>query len=332
TSSPANGDLVFNSDGTFIFTPDEGYEGEVAFGYEIVDADGDTDPATVTINVTQPEIPEEPGPDLVLPEVIPQPVAALDFSKVTGLSHETMTLSFIVTNAAGDEVSEGHAIFYAEDNSGNRDFDWTIDSGETLDDGDYSVTFTRVTGDNAVIHNPVFFGSELLSDGSEVHHIHVHDPHNEGWTESFDFTLTEDVTVSDSVIIGSAADEDLAGTSADNIIFPGAGDDNISGGEGADTFVWNQGDTGEDTVYDFSLDESDRLNIADLLSDENVTAETIHDYVQAVSSGDDLVLTIDPAGDVLSGGEYEIILVGAADLESQSLVDLLNQLQGTEVL
>ena len=330
-SSPDNGVLVFNPDGTFTFTPDEGYAGDVTFEYEIVDADEDTDPAIVTITVTQPDIPEEPGPELVLPEVIAQPVAAVDYSKVTGLSHETMTLNFHVNNSSGDEVGNGHVVFYADDNSGMRHFSWSMDSGDTLESGDYSVTFAKEEGGNAIIHNPSFLGTSLFLDGNDVHNIHV--PKNEDdWSETYSFTLDENVTVSDSVILGTEADETLVGSPEDNIIFAGGGDDEITGGEGADTFVWNQGDTGEDTVYDFSLDESDRLNIADLLSDENVTAETVHQYVQAGSSGADLVLTIDPAGDVMSGGEYEITLVGAADLESQSLVDLLNQLQGTDVL
>jgi VCBS repeat-containing protein len=41
--------LTFNSDGTFTYTPPAPFSGDVAFDYEIVDADGDSEPATVTI-------------------------------------------------------------------------------------------------------------------------------------------------------------------------------------------------------------------------------------------------------------------------------------------
>ncbi len=50
-SSPVNGSLVFNSDGSFTYTPDSDFHGSDSFDYEIVDADGSISMATVTINV-----------------------------------------------------------------------------------------------------------------------------------------------------------------------------------------------------------------------------------------------------------------------------------------
>ncbi|MCB1889978.1 MAG: retention module-containing protein, partial [Rhodocyclaceae bacterium] len=48
---PANGTATVNADGTFTYTPDEGFEGQDSFTYVITDADGDTSSATVTILV-----------------------------------------------------------------------------------------------------------------------------------------------------------------------------------------------------------------------------------------------------------------------------------------
>ena len=51
-TDPANGDVVFNSDGSYTYTPDADWSGIDSFTYEICDVDGDCDPATVTITVT----------------------------------------------------------------------------------------------------------------------------------------------------------------------------------------------------------------------------------------------------------------------------------------
>ena len=51
------GNLTFNPDGTFTYTPAEGEEGMVTFDYTVTDADGDTDIATVTINLQDDSTP-----------------------------------------------------------------------------------------------------------------------------------------------------------------------------------------------------------------------------------------------------------------------------------
>ena len=51
TSSPINGSVVFNSDGSFTYTPNTNFAGIDSFTYEIEDADGATAVATVSINV-----------------------------------------------------------------------------------------------------------------------------------------------------------------------------------------------------------------------------------------------------------------------------------------
>ncbi|QKV16986.1 DUF5801 repeats-in-toxin domain-containing protein [Oricola thermophila] len=48
------GTVVYNGDGTFTFTPADGFSGAANFTYTIVDGDGDADEATVTLNVIDP--------------------------------------------------------------------------------------------------------------------------------------------------------------------------------------------------------------------------------------------------------------------------------------
>ncbi len=51
-TDPVNGDVTFNADGSYTYTPDADYNGSDSFTYDICDVDGDCDPATVTITIT----------------------------------------------------------------------------------------------------------------------------------------------------------------------------------------------------------------------------------------------------------------------------------------
>ncbi|WP_425100643.1 Ig-like domain-containing protein [Tropicibacter sp. S64] len=50
-SSPANGSVVVNGDGTITYTPNSGFSGTDSFDYTVTDGNGGTDSATVTVNV-----------------------------------------------------------------------------------------------------------------------------------------------------------------------------------------------------------------------------------------------------------------------------------------
>ncbi len=51
TSSTMNGNVVFNPDGTFTYTPDAGYTGPDNFTYEVCDGISGCDDASVYITV-----------------------------------------------------------------------------------------------------------------------------------------------------------------------------------------------------------------------------------------------------------------------------------------
>ncbi|TRX76530.1 Ig-like domain-containing protein [Pseudomonas mangiferae] len=57
---PAHGTLVLNADGTFIYTPTLNYRGPDSFTYQLVDADGGTASAGVTLTVTPVNAPPAP--------------------------------------------------------------------------------------------------------------------------------------------------------------------------------------------------------------------------------------------------------------------------------
>jgi hypothetical protein len=51
-TNPSHGSVTINSDGSFTYTPDTDYEGTDSFTYTITDANGQTDSATVNLNIT----------------------------------------------------------------------------------------------------------------------------------------------------------------------------------------------------------------------------------------------------------------------------------------
>ncbi|WP_189429025.1 Ig-like domain-containing protein, partial [Halomonas urumqiensis] len=50
-SLTGSGDLAYNDNGTFTYTPAAGEEGEVSFQYTLTDGDGDTSTATATLTL-----------------------------------------------------------------------------------------------------------------------------------------------------------------------------------------------------------------------------------------------------------------------------------------
>ena len=51
-TAPSHGSLTYNNDGTFTYTPDADYNGSDSFNYTVTDGNGETDTATVQINVS----------------------------------------------------------------------------------------------------------------------------------------------------------------------------------------------------------------------------------------------------------------------------------------
>jgi hypothetical protein len=71
---PEHGTVTVNDDGTITYTPDEGYDGDDTFTYEICDPSGNCSEATVTVEVegsTAPPPARKPTPE-PQPGVLPQ--------------------------------------------------------------------------------------------------------------------------------------------------------------------------------------------------------------------------------------------------------------------
>jgi Ca2+-binding RTX toxin-like protein len=191
----------------------------------------DTDTSTLTISVTPVNDP------LVLPAPIPTPVEpnlSLGFSSVTGLGSETMVMQITISQDSTIYLT-GTATFIADENSGLREFTWSIDQDVSLTNGSYSVTFTALTGTNAVIHDPTLFGGSL---GSNIH------PTDVGWSTMRTLTYTAP-DGADATTIGTSGDDVISGTSENDAIVGYGGNDSLTGAIGNDRLF---GGAGVDTL------------------------------------------------------------------------------------
>ncbi|MGE8114035.1 retention module-containing protein [Pseudomonas sp. NPDC086566] len=98
----------------------------------------------------------------------------------------------------------------------------------------------------------------------------------------------------DNLLNGGLGNDVLKGGDGNDILIGGPGNDIMTGGNGNDAFVWQKGDTGHDTVTDFTPG-SDHLDLSQLLQGENATAASLDDYLhfKVSGSGTNVVSTIE---------------------------------------
>ena len=140
-SEPSNGSAVLNEDGTFTYTPDDGFTGTDSFTYTITDGNGGEDTATVTIEVGEappppPPLPPENGP----PDAVDD-TTVTDYQtsvKVTVLGNDSDPDGDALTVVDNSEPSNGSAVLN-EDGT----FTYTPDDGFT---GTDSFTYTITDG------------------------------------------------------------------------------------------------------------------------------------------------------------------------------------------
>jgi len=108
--------------------------------------------------------------------------------------------------------------------------------------------------------------------------------------------LNMEGTDGNDVLYGGSTANILNGGLGDDVLYGGEDDDILYGGADADTFVFLSGETGVDTIADFSISEGDILDIADLLSDYNPAQDDIDDFVTLTEMGGDTVISVDRDG------------------------------------
>ncbi|MEY2909651.1 MAG: hypothetical protein RLZZ602_2174, partial [Pseudomonadota bacterium] len=135
---PASGTLVFNADGTFTYTPNEGFSGSDSFTYTIADGNGGTDTATVTISVG--EAPPPPPPVNEAPDAVDDAVTTDFQTPVSGSvlpndsdpEGDALTITGNTLPASGSLVFNADGTFIYTPNegfSGSDSFTYTIADG-----------------------------------------------------------------------------------------------------------------------------------------------------------------------------------------------------------
>ena len=101
-------------------------------------------------------------------------------------------------------------------------------------------------------------------------------------------------------IMGRDGNDVLVGGGGDDLFVGGEGDDSMTGGAGGDRFVFNAADEGVDTITDYSNNESDVIDISDILTGFDPENDNLSDFVSITSDGTDATVAVDPGG----GGAY----------------------------
>ena len=152
-TQPANGLLTFDPGlGVFTYTPDEGFNGDDTFTYQLWDQRGDPVDGSVTITVA-----EAPDPPVAADDVgfTPEDTAVtIDvLANDEDPDEETLSISAIAVQPTnGDLVINGGSITYtpAADFFGSDSFDYTIADGN----GPLSVDTATVTINVASVNDP----------------------------------------------------------------------------------------------------------------------------------------------------------------------------------
>lgn len=107
-------------------------------------------------------------------------------------------------------------------------------------------------------------------------------------------TLTGDANANQ--LEGRDGNDVISGADGDDLLYGGNGNDTITGGNGADTVFFLDGETGIDTITDFTTGDGDALNLADMLSLYDPLTDLLTDFVEITDSGSDSIVKIDQDG------------------------------------
>jgi VCBS repeat-containing protein len=197
---------------------------------------------------------------------------------------------------SNDTDAEGNSLVVTKINNAN------IVDGESI----------SLTYGNLIIHSDGSF-SYSASKASQLSSGQIA-------TDSFTYTIsdghggtataTATMTVIGRDLTGTAGNDILVGGAYSEQIVGGRGNDTMTGGLGADTFKWSlneQGSKGSptvDTITDFSTLDSDKLDLRDLLQNEN--SGNLTNYLHFSSDGINTTVSISSTGS-FDGANYSAV-------------------------
>ena len=288
----SNGSVADNGDGSFTYTPTNGFMGIDSFTYTISDGQN-TSTGTVRVNVTDTHN-----------VTVSSDATAIDLDISAALSDadgsETLTIN-IGGVADGAVITDGVNTFTGTSGNGSVDIsNWQLGSVVlTTPDayvGNFDLVVTATSTDGA--------DSQTTSSA-----IHILNP-----------------------LEGTSGDDILNGISGTEAIVGGAGNDILTGGESSDTFIWHAGDDGtaetpaEDTITDFHIGQGgDIIDLSDVLVDEE--NHQLDEYLHFnFDNGDTTVeISTQAGGDVTQKVTLQgVDLSGLGASDSEIINNLLN--------
>ncbi|MDX6848193.1 tandem-95 repeat protein [Gilvimarinus sp. SDUM040013] len=333
--TPGNGSAVDNGNGTITYTPAENFVGLDSFQYTIVDSNGATSSATVTIDVQALDVlpvldldgndSTATGNDFETSVLPGESTAVADTDLLLSNESELQGAIFTLTNPAdGDSLSIDASVLVGTN----------ITVTEFAADGTFVLSGNASVADyQAAISQVVYNAGDGTDSSDRVIEITVEDASGTSNTASATVNYSSAPAAAPASAFAASTDNVVEGTSGDDVLEATAATDTLSGLAGADTFAWSLGDEGtagtpaSDTVSDFNLSEGDVLALGDLLQGEN--SGNLTEYLHFETTTDATIVHISSTGS-FDGSNYTSATDQTITLEGVSLsgsdTEIINQL------
>ena len=290
-TEPANGTLTLNSDGSFTYTPNEGFTGTDTFEYQVNDPRGGTDTATVTVTVTDTPPPTTTTTTITVPVsttlTIPGDTTTTTVADTTTTTEAPTTTTTEAPTTTTTEAPRTTTTIEAPTTT-------TTVADATTTTVDATTTTTAPPEENPCA-NPTIVGT----DGSDT----------------IMGTSGDDVIDGrggNDFIVGGGGDDTICGSDGNDTLDGRAGNDSIYGGDGADTPMGAAGSDfldGGNGADDIAGDADDDSLIGGN-GEDKLRGGAGNDFSDGGADNDDIT---DGAGDdVLFSGDGDNVLRGGA--------------------
>ncbi len=336
----SNGTVSISDSNALVYEADAHFIGTDVFYYSISDGNGGTDTGRITINVSAP-----PAPLNVAPTAVDDSFAVHQDTMLSGSllendidpdGHSLKAFLSSQPNHGTLSVLQDGSFTYLPDVgfSGSDSFSYSVEDGHSGTDS--ATVLVEVNPTETVGLGSDIPPVELTGSNDNVRYLNAETDNVSGLAGD-DHIRT---TGGDDFISGGAGNDTLRAGNGDDFLDGGAGNDFMYGGRGSDVFVggkgadWMKGnytdkapdifvftaiDLGAiDRIVDFGVAEGDQLDVTDLFSGCDVSAQNVAEMLSIESWSGGSLVSFDATGDGVFEGFVE--LADVYDVTVQELV------------